>query len=82
MARPHRTGGLADDLYLSARYPADDLKRSDSIQRCHLSKMNSAISMYFSSGGAGPLPLPATHGMILMGDREGERAGAIPRKRR
>ena len=32
-------------------------------------------------GGAGPLPLPATHGIILMGGREGEWAGAIPRKR-
>ena len=27
-------------------------------------------------GIAGPLPLPATHGSILMGGREGERAGA------
>jgi len=32
-------------------------------------------------GGASPLPLPATHWIILMGGREGEWAGAIPRKR-
>ena len=32
-------------------------------------------------GGTGPLPLPATHGIILMGGREGEWAGASPRKR-
>ncbi len=27
--------------------------------------------------GTGPLPLPATHGSILSGGREGERAGAV-----
>ena len=31
--------------------------------------------------GTCPLPLPATHEIILLGGREGEWAGAIPRKR-
>ncbi len=28
--------------------------------------------------GAGPLPHPATHGIILLGGRVGERAGDVP----